>query len=83
MSTATLTSKGQITIPKPVRDALGIEAGDRLEFLVRPDAVVELFARTRDLIGLAGMRGSPTAGPGDLDAAIEGAVADEFERSVR
>ena len=33
MSTATLTSKGQITIPAPVRVALGVEAGDRVEFV--------------------------------------------------
>jgi AbrB family looped-hinge helix DNA binding protein len=32
MSTATLTSKGQITIPAIVRSALGVEAGDRVEF---------------------------------------------------
>lgn len=32
MATATVTSKGQITLPKSVRDRLGVEAGDRLEF---------------------------------------------------
>ena len=84
MSTATLTSKGQVTIPKSIREALGVETGDRLEFLVRPDGVVELFARTRDLLSLAGMISAPpgTAAMG-LDEAIACAVADEFERSVR
>lgn len=84
MSTATLTSKGQITIPKPVRDALGIEAGDRLEFFLRPDGVVELFARTRDLLSLAGIVTlPPDVVPEALDDAIARAVRDEFERSVR
>ena len=84
MSTATLTSKGQITIPKPIRDALGVEAGDRLEFLVRADGVVELFARTRDLMSLAGLIGAPSATrSADLDDVIAGAIWDEFERSVR
>ncbi len=32
---ARLTRQGQITVPKPVRDALGLEAGDQLEFEVR------------------------------------------------
>ncbi len=32
MTTARITSKGQITIPKEVRDRLGVEAGDLLEF---------------------------------------------------
>ena len=33
MSTATLTSKGQVTIPADVRQRLGLEAGDRIEFV--------------------------------------------------
>lgn len=33
MSTATLTSKGQLTVPKVVRDALGLAAGDRVQFI--------------------------------------------------
>ncbi|MCI4605520.1 AbrB/MazE/SpoVT family DNA-binding domain-containing protein, partial [Pseudomonas fluorescens] len=33
MATATLTSKGQITIPVQVRTALGLETGDRVEFV--------------------------------------------------
>ena len=33
MSTAKLTSKGQVTIPKTIRDSLGIEKGDEIEFV--------------------------------------------------
>ena len=35
MPTATLTSKGQVTIPVEVREQLGLKTGDRLEFRVR------------------------------------------------
>jgi AbrB family looped-hinge helix DNA binding protein len=49
---ATVTSKGQITVPKAIRDALGIEAGDRVAFRVDGDRV--LMARTPDFLDLAG-----------------------------
>lgn len=34
-TTATITSKGQVTVPKPIREALGVRAGDVIEFEVR------------------------------------------------
>lgn len=33
MTTATLTSKGQVTIPADIRQRLGLESGDRIEFV--------------------------------------------------
>ena len=36
MSTATITSKGQVTIPADVRSQLKLKAGDRLEFVLNP-----------------------------------------------
>lgn len=38
----TVTSKGQVTIPKPVRDRLGIEPGSAVEFELAPDGRVVL-----------------------------------------
>jgi antitoxin PrlF len=49
---ARLTSKGQITVPKEVRDALGLRAGDRVLF--RLDGKRATLARTPDLLSLAG-----------------------------
>ena len=37
MVTARITSKGQITVPKAVREYLGVESGDALEFEIRDD----------------------------------------------
>ena len=54
MITATLTSKGQLTIPKKVRDALHLAAGDSLVFDLREDGTVVVRKRKdiRDLFGI-------------------------------
>jgi AbrB family looped-hinge helix DNA binding protein len=49
---ATLTSKGQITVPKSVRDALGLEEGDTLHFHVEHDRAT--LTKTTDFVDLAG-----------------------------
>lgn len=49
---ARVTSKGQVTVPKDVRDALGIKEGDRIIFRVEGDRAV--LARTPDFLELAG-----------------------------
>ena len=83
MESAKITSKGQITIPKVVRDSLGVHPGDRVHFVIRGDGVVEMFPRTRDLLSLAGMLRTKVRGVRveDMDAAIGQAVVAEFERS--
>ena len=59
MSTATLTSKGQITIPARVRAALGVEAGDRVEFVEVEPGHFELVAATQSVTALKGMVRKP------------------------
>jgi antitoxin PrlF len=49
---ARVTSKGQVTVPKAVRDALGIEEGDEIVFRVEGNRAV--LARTPDFLELAG-----------------------------
>lgn len=59
MSTATLTSKGQITIPTDVRRALNVEAGDRVEFVQVEPGRFEVVAATRSVRELKGRFGKP------------------------
>jgi len=59
MSTAVVTSKGQITIPKPVRDGLGVETGDRVEFVELERGVYTVVAATRDIRDLKGVIPKP------------------------
>jgi antitoxin PrlF len=54
MAASTLTSKGQITIPKEIRDALGLKEGHRLTFRVREDGIVEMRPDEVDLMSLCG-----------------------------
>ena len=54
MSDATLTAKGQTTIPKDIRERLGLEPGDKLTFTALSDGTVVMRAKTRKLLDLAG-----------------------------
>jgi antitoxin PrlF len=55
MTAATVTSKGQITIPSRVRTALGLEAGDRVEFVEHGKGQFAIVAATRSVRELKGL----------------------------
>lgn len=56
---AKLTSKGQLTVPRVVREALDLKEGDRVVLRVQGDHA--LLARTPDLLSLAGSVAVPAA----------------------
>jgi len=72
MAAATVTGKGQITIPIEVRQALGIDAGDRVEFVEVEAGRFELVPATRSVTALKGMFGKPKRGVSieEMNAAI-------------
>ncbi len=51
---ATLTSKGQTTIPKEIRDELGMKPGDRMTFTLMSDATVVMRVKNKSISDLAG-----------------------------
>ena len=59
MSTAKLTTKGQITIPADVRRLLNVQAGDRVEFVQIEPGRFELVPATRSVRELKGLFGKP------------------------
>ena len=64
MSTTTLTSKGQITLPKDVREHLHVAEGDRIEFVIEPDGLVRVrtvSGSVQDLYGCLGPSRTPPA----------------------
>ena len=52
---ATLRSKGQTTIPKEIRDSLGMKPGDRMTFTLMPDATVVMRVKNKSVNKLAGI----------------------------
>lgn len=78
MAIATLTSKGQTTIPKKIRDLLGLMPGDKLDFIVEADGRVVLRPATLDVRELRGMmrtKGRKPVSLKDMERAIaEGAM---------
>ncbi len=59
MATATVTSKGQITIPVSVRVALGLDAGTRIEFVEMEKGKFAIVAATESVGALKGMLRKP------------------------
>lgn len=55
MSEATVTSKGQVTIPADIRKAMGLGAGERVVFTRLDDGTTIMRAKTRSIMDLRGM----------------------------
>lgn len=86
MPDATLTTKGQITIPKPVRDHLKVDAGDRLSFTIQDDGTVVLSPVNRDVTRLYGLLHRPGQRPisiKDMDEGIARRMTRKFGRRRR
>jgi len=73
MATSTVTSKGQITIPKEIRERLRLRTGHRVEFQIDTAGQVILKPRNRDVRSLYGMIRSSRKRPvtlAEMDEAI-------------
>jgi len=77
---ATLSSKGQATIPKAVRDRLQIKSGDRFKFLFHPDGVIILpKISTARLKGMIPKPAQPVSLE-EIDRAIAKGATERFRR---
>jgi AbrB family looped-hinge helix DNA binding protein len=85
MPIATLTSKGQTTIPKAIRERLALKPGDRIEFVALPDGSVRLVPANVPLKALKGLLGKSARGlAGDrLDHAIRDGWGSRWRRFDR
>lgn len=85
MSTATITSKGQLTVPKAVRERLDLKPGDLVEFVFLPDGTVRFLPRNLPIATLKGILGKPPRRlPGKrLDDAIRESWGTRWRRFSR
>ena len=69
---ATLSSKGQITIPVSIRELLGIKTGDALDFVPTKSKTIELIPAHTPVHALRGLVSKPkrTVTLAEMDAAI-------------
>ncbi len=73
MATATITSKGQITIPKDIRDSLMLHNGDKVDFVVTDQGEVLLRPVTKrvdEIFGCLHRPGRKALSPAEMDATI-------------
>ena len=78
MEESTITSKGQTTIPKSIREHMGVKAGGRVRFFVRPDGIVMMLP----VIPVSKLRGmvkydGPPVSLEEMDEAIAAGAAGE------
>lgn len=83
---ATVTDKGQVTVPKEIRDRLGIEPGVKLDFQIEPDGTLRVRTLKRGAAGLFGLlhdagRSAPSVE--EMNEALGRHLAADDERIVR
>lgn len=82
---STVTDKGQVTLPKAIRDRLGIQAGTRISFEIQSDDTLKVRVLTRGASGLFALIARPGEAArslDEIDAGITAAVVDR-RRSKR
>ena len=83
MPLATITSKGQVTIPKSVREQLGVNSGDKVDFRVGDDGTVSVVPITRTVESVFGILSHKATKPvslAEMDEGIAEAIRDKHAR---
>ena len=84
-SKAIVSSKGQVVIPRKLREKAGIYAGNELFFKVRPDGVIEIRQLTRSIdkfFGRCKQKNKVSLSIKDMDAAIMQAVIENDTKTL-
>ncbi len=82
MALATLTNKGQVTIPKAIRTSLGIHSGDKLEFVITDSGealLIPVTKRVDEVFGILHKPGRKPVSIEEMDAAIKQKMREAFK----
>ncbi len=80
---ATVTDKGQVTVPKEIRDRTGIAPGSRLDFEVQEDGTLRVRILARGADNLFGLVHRPATAPRSIEEMDEGIAAAVATRNRR
>jgi len=83
---ATLTSKGQVTLPKEIRDALKLDAGTKLDFSLQSDGSVNVRPLKNSVASLFGILKRPGGKAFSIEeqkASVGRALAEKHDRILR
>ena len=83
---ATLTSKGQLTLPKELRDLLGLVTGSRLDFSLQPDRTIRVRVVSSDPLAISDVLPPPSrrnVSEAEIQEAIRQRGPARFERSKK
>ncbi len=85
MPVATMTNKGQVTIPKKVRDTLQLQSGDKLEFVCEDSGVITVRPIKRsvdEVFGRLHMKGRAPVSTEEMKAAVGRKFKKEYSRGA-
>lgn len=82
MALSTITTKGQITIPKSVRDSLKLKTGDRIEFIItdKQEAIIRPVSKKVDeVFGILNQPGRKPVSADEMKAGIRKRLKEQFK----
>ena len=82
MAVATLTNKGQVTVPKAIRTSLGLHSGDKLEFVITETGkalIIPVTKKVDEVFGILHRPGRKPASIEEMDAAIKQKMREAFK----
>ncbi|HEY9106600.1 MAG TPA: AbrB/MazE/SpoVT family DNA-binding domain-containing protein [Roseateles sp.] len=83
---ATMTSKGQVTLPKEIRDLLGLDTGSTLDFEIQPDNSITVRVVKANALNVRGLLKSPHAkalSVEEMDAGLTKQLTAKHKKAVR